>query len=162
MRRSINYNELSINVSGLFLFFGRFSCFFIILELIFEVLFKKKTLRDIFRDFLRAYFHDFPWFLRFSRILTLFTVFKILYDYSISPNSASLTYNSNIGVSDSKQSHQIYEHAESMHVFANGILTKISIASVTGLITLPALFPISYAIFNYPPPDLWTLSLETQ
>lgn len=66
------------------------------------------------------------------------------------------------GASDSMQSHQIYENAENTHAFAHDILVKLCIVAVTGLTILPALLPVSYAIFGYPPPHLWMLSLETQ
>lgn len=66
------------------------------------------------------------------------------------------------GCADSQQSYEIYKRVENVHTLATAFNAKVS-----GIITVvaflgSALFPVSYAIFGYPPPHLWTLPIEIQ
>lgn len=67
-----------------------------------------------------------------------------------------------IGCAESKQSYQIYKRSEEKHTFITTILTKVSVFSMSTLVLLPVMFPVSYGIFGYPPPQLWILPLDTQ
>lgn len=67
-----------------------------------------------------------------------------------------------IGCDDSQSSFEIYEKIEKMHEFWTIWLNKLSIAFLLLLFGGSALFPISYAIFEYPVPHSWTVIIEMQ
>lgn len=67
-----------------------------------------------------------------------------------------------IGCTESTQSWEIYMNVEGKHAVFTTFLLKISAGIIPILYLTSAMFPISYAIFGYPPPDLWRLPLETQ
>lgn len=64
--------------------------------------------------------------------------------------------------SHSKRAHAIYEHAEVKHVLLIRYLGSVSIIAIATMFSVSAIFPISYAIFDYPPPERWTLPVEMQ
>lgn len=67
-----------------------------------------------------------------------------------------------LGSSESKQSGQVYELAENRHEFFANILEKINVVVFIVISLVPATLPISYALFGYPPPRLWTLPIPIQ
>lgn len=67
-----------------------------------------------------------------------------------------------LGCIDSEKSDQIYERMEKKHAFMTKMLKKASIATAILASSVSVLFPVSYSIFAYPPPELWTMPLETQ
>lgn len=66
------------------------------------------------------------------------------------------------GCCESNQSQRIYKNVEGLHALLTALLLKISAVFVPVLYMTSALLPILYAIFGYPPPELWRLPLETQ
>lgn len=71
-------------------------------------------------------------------------------------------YRKSFSESYSKQAQLIYEHIENRHVVLVEFLIKLSIFTTLVILLTSAMFPISHAIFDYPPPDLWTLPVEIQ
>lgn len=71
-------------------------------------------------------------------------------------------YRKSFSASHSKQAQIVFEHAESRYVLLVKLLTKISIFTILLILLTSAMFPISHAIFDYPPPELWTLPVEIQ
>lgn len=67
-----------------------------------------------------------------------------------------------IGSCESDQSYPIYRNAEDNHALFTVYVFRLLIWIVTTLFTLSAMSPISYAIFGYPPPELWPLPIEAQ
>lgn len=66
------------------------------------------------------------------------------------------------GCNRSQQAYGIYNRAERQHEFVTAILCNGSAAIAVTAYSIPALLPVSYAIFGYPGPEAWTLPLETQ
>lgn len=60
------------------------------------------------------------------------------------------------------QSHKLYRATEDKCTSIANIITKLGKSAWSLTIVVPALLPISYAIFGYPPPQKWILTLETQ
>lgn len=56
----------------------------------------------------------------------------------------------------------IYEQAEKRHSFAISVLFRLSVAMILGSSGLSAVYPISFAIFGYPPPNEWALPMKNQ
>lgn len=67
-----------------------------------------------------------------------------------------------IGCADSEQIHQLYASVEKKFALFIKYFGKLLRLTVTVIFPIPVTFPIAYAIFGYPPPDLWTTPLETQ
>lgn len=67
-----------------------------------------------------------------------------------------------IGCRQSNQTYQLYKKLESKHSLFVGYSGKFLVVVDLVLFVPPALFPISYAIFAYPPPNLWPLPFESQ
>lgn len=68
-----------------------------------------------------------------------------------------------IGCADCQQSQQIYKQIERKHATVTALLWKYGlIVPVTIAFSASALFPISHAIFGYPPPTLWILPMQIQ
>lgn len=61
-----------------------------------------------------------------------------------------------------ESSHRIYEKVELKHVFINTWLVKIVYGTLLIIYVISAMFPISYAVFDYPPPHQWALPLQLQ
>lgn len=68
----------------------------------------------------------------------------------------------NIGRMTSEHSARIYERAEDKHASFTAILLRLTITDLVVVFSSAAIFPISYAIFGYPPPQQWRLPVETQ
>lgn len=66
------------------------------------------------------------------------------------------------GCKQAKQSYKVYREAEDKHELATAIFSKLCMLSTVSTMTASAMFPISHAIFGYPPPGLWPLSIEIQ
>lgn len=62
----------------------------------------------------------------------------------------------------SLKSFVIYQGMQTMNARITGILIKWGIFVLITVYIVAASFPISHAIFHYPPPELWTLALDTQ
>lgn len=71
-------------------------------------------------------------------------------------------YRKSFSDSYSKQAQVIYEHVESRHALLVKYLVKLSILTILLILLTSAMFPISHAIFDYPPPELWALPVEIQ
>lgn len=67
-----------------------------------------------------------------------------------------------IGTSESKEPHQIYMDTEASHSFITNMMIRFVCSSMAMMYLVAAMFPITYAIFGYPPPELWILPLELQ
>lgn len=67
-----------------------------------------------------------------------------------------------LGCQDSKHSFDIYSSVESKHASITAFMRAAAIAIVVVVFLLSAMFPISHAVFDYPPPQLWKLPVETQ
>lgn len=65
-------------------------------------------------------------------------------------------------VNQRKYSRQIYHQVETRHIFINTWLVNSVFGTLVIIYLISAMFPISYAIFDYPPPHLWTLTVQTQ
>lgn len=59
-------------------------------------------------------------------------------------------------------SFKIYQHVEQNHTLLTQVLHAMIIMVVVTLYAIVLMFPISYAIFDYPTPDQWRLLLEIQ
>lgn len=57
---------------------------------------------------------------------------------------------------------QFYAYIEEKCAFFVAIVIKLAIVVNIIMFSISSLLPISYAIFGYPPPQLWTLPLQTQ
>lgn len=66
------------------------------------------------------------------------------------------------GSSEAPQTHQIYEQAEENHAFFIGIVEKLMMAVLAVVALIPPLFPLSYSMFGYPPPQRLALPLQIQ
>lgn len=66
------------------------------------------------------------------------------------------------GCEESNKSLIIYKHIEEKHEFITALLIKITAATTATTMAASAMSPISYAIFSYPPPQMWPLTLEIQ
>lgn len=66
------------------------------------------------------------------------------------------------GSADSGQSRNIYGYVEGSYVLVGRFVIKIAFTIFCVLSLVSILFPISYALFEYPPPELWTLPIEIQ
>lgn len=62
----------------------------------------------------------------------------------------------------SKQSQKVYEQVENKHSLFTTYFMKLSVGVTIGLFALSGMFPISYAIFNFPPMQTWSVPVETQ
>lgn len=60
-----------------------------------------------------------------------------------------------IGRSNSTESQRIYNDVEGTHAKFTILISKMMLTTVFVLFLLSALMPISYAIFDYPPPQQW-------
>lgn len=67
-----------------------------------------------------------------------------------------------IGCAESTQSLENYGHVERTHAVISIILRNLACVSLTVICLLPGMIPISYAVFEYPPPELWALVIEIQ
>lgn len=61
-----------------------------------------------------------------------------------------------------RQSHQIYNETEERSTLITTFLAKMTGTMVVTVFSIEALLPISYAIFGYPPQQLWVLPIELQ
>lgn len=59
-------------------------------------------------------------------------------------------------------SFRLYQRMQAINVKIVDFLVKVALLVIVSLYTAAATFPISYAVFDYPPPELWTLALDTQ
>lgn len=67
-----------------------------------------------------------------------------------------------LGCLVSEQSYQIYINVEASHSLFTSYLVKC-LLSITSLVFVStAMLPVSYAIFGFPPPQLWALPFEAQ
>lgn len=60
------------------------------------------------------------------------------------------------------KSRQFYEKMEKQHAFHTTLIIKILVGIMVPLYILTALFPISYAVFGSPQPEIWPLPVEIQ
>lgn len=66
------------------------------------------------------------------------------------------------GCAASEKSHQIYENIESENAAYTAAFIKMICVGVVTTSLTSAMFPISHAVFGYPPPEMWHLTLEIQ
>lgn len=66
------------------------------------------------------------------------------------------------GCKNSEQSYHIYQSVEKKHISIAAVINKVCYILIVITFTGSAMFPISHAIFGYPPPELWALPFPIQ
>lgn len=66
------------------------------------------------------------------------------------------------GRSYSVQSQQLYEDIEEKHASITMLVDKVQSTTLGTIFLISGMLPVSHAIFDYPPPHLWTLPLHMQ
>lgn len=67
-----------------------------------------------------------------------------------------------LGYTRSEQTRRIYDDAEKKHALFTIIMFRSMLMGSMVIFLMAAMFPISHAIFGYPPPENWLLPVGMQ
>lgn len=67
-----------------------------------------------------------------------------------------------LGSKESQQSFEVYEQVDRRYTVLSSFLTKIFTFMVASAYFASAMFPVSYAIFDFPPPQVWVQPVRVQ
>lgn len=63
---------------------------------------------------------------------------------------------------ESEEKRRIYKEADGMHAYIARNVEKVMTAAFVVILLVPAMLPVSYALYGHPSPQLWTLPVPMQ